>query len=384
MMDSEIVVIGSGIAGASIASELAKERKVILLERESHPGYHSTGRSAAIYVESYGNEVVRTLTTASRAFYESPPEGFSEGPLWSERGNLHVADATSLAKLEQVWVDATRFSSAPFRITTQEALDMVPVLRPEMAVGAFVEPGTMDLDVDRIHQGYLRKFKQLGGMLICNAEVRSMESDAGQWSLQLEDGRKFTTEIVVNAAGAWADAIAEMASISPAGVIPKRRTAIIVDAPEGSNLSRWPMVVDAAEQYYFKPEAGKILFSPADATPTFPSDVQPEELDVAIAVDRVLRATTMTVRRIEHSWAGLRCFASDNSPVVGFSSEGSNFFWFAGQGGYGIQLAPALARLGASLLLGNGIPPDLTDLGLMFKQIDPERQACKREMKTIA
>lgn len=376
---ADVVVIGAGIAGASIAAEVAADRQVLLLERESQPGYHTTGRSAAIYVESYGNAVVRTLTTASRSFFESPPQGFAEGPLWSRRGNLHIADAKSLDLLENVWTAATRYSDAPRRISTDEALALVPVLRPEAVASAFIEPDTMDLDVDRIHKGYLRLLKLRGGQLLCNAEVECIERAAGSgaWSLHLRDGRVIEARVVVDAAGAWADEVAKAAGVATAGITPKRRTALIVDGPSGVDLANWPMVVDAAEQFYFKPEAGKLFVSPADATPSPPCDAQPDELDVAITVDRLMTATSLQVRRIDHQWAGLRCFASDYSPVVGFAPGGHDFFWFAGQGGYGIQLAPALARVGASLLLHGSVPQDILAMGVDGSELSPSREACR-------
>jgi D-arginine dehydrogenase len=377
---ADVVVIGAGIAGASIAAELAASHDVLVLERESQPGYHTTGRSAAIYMESYGNPVVRALTTASRGFFEDPPTGFANGPLWSRRGNLWVADENSLNQLEAIWAAATRFSSSPYRVTTEQALAMVPLLRPESAASAFLEPDAMDLDVDRIHQGYLRMLKTRGGQLLCGADVESIsgqDSNGARWQLQLRDGRSVRAKVIVNAAGAWADDVAQAAGVAPAGITPKRRTALIVDGPPGVDISRWPMVVDAAEQYYFKPEAGKLFISPADATPSPPCDAQPDELDVAITVDRLMTATTLQVRRIDHQWAGLRCFASDGSPVVGFAEHEPGFFWFAGQGGYGIQMAPALARLGASLLRCGPVPDDLLALGVRVDDLSPQRVACR-------
>lgn len=378
-MRAEIVVVGAGIAGASIAAELATHRSVLLLERESQPGYHTTGRSAAIYVESYGNAVVRRLTTASRGFFENPPAGFADGALWSRRGNLHVADAKALDRLEEVWEAATRSSSTPYRVSLAQALEMVPILRPEAVAGAFVEPDTMDLDVDRIHQGFLRLMKARGGQLVCGADVECITSPGarGSWQLHLRDGRTVETGVLVNAAGAWADELAKAAGVPPVGITPKRRTALIVDGPAGVDVARWPMVVDAAEQFYFKPEAGKLFVSPADATPSPPCDAQPEEMDVAIAVDRLTTATSLPVRRIDHQWAGLRCFASDQTPVVGFAAGNSGFFWFAGQGGYGIQLAPALARAGASLLLQDRLPGDLESRGVSASDLSPRREACR-------
>ena len=378
-MGAEIVVIGAGIAGASIAAELAVHHSVLLLERESQPGYHTTGRSAAIYVESYGNAVVRRLTTASRSFFESPPAGFADGPLWSRRGNLHIADSTALDRLEEVWEAATRASGTPYRVPRARAQAMVPILRSEAVAGAFVEPDTMDLDVDRIHRGYLRLMKARGGQLACGADVASItrQGAAGTWKLHLRGGRVVETDVIVNAAGAWADELARAAGAAPAGILPKRRTALIVDGPAGIDFARWPMVVDAAEQFYFKPEAGKLFVSPADATPSPPCDAQPEEMDVAIAVDRLMTATSLSVRRIDHQWAGLRCFASDQRPVVGFSAEDPGFFWFAGQGGYGIQLAPALARAGASLLMHDRLPEDLDEHGVTANDLSPRREACR-------
>lgn len=376
---TDIAVIGGGIAGASVAAEIARTHAVLLLEREQQPGYHTTGRSAAIYVESYGNAVVRALTSASRSFFESPPAGFADGPLWSRRGTLHIAGPDHLENLEVTWQAATRFSATPRRLSVDQALEMVPILQSSAVHAAFLEPDTMDLDVDRIHRGYLRQLKSHGGECLCSAEVTSMNRVAGGWQIALSDGRRIEAQAVVNAAGAWADSVASLAGLAPLGIVPKRRTALIVDGPAGTDVGAWPMVVDAGDQLYFKPEAGKLLVSPVDASPSPPCDVQPEELDVAITVDRLMTATSLQVRRIDHQWAGLRCFAADDSPVVGFDPRDPSFFWFAGQGGYGIQLAPALAELGASLLRRDGVSPRLAAFGVVEQAVSPGRPMPKIE-----
>jgi D-arginine dehydrogenase len=373
----EVVVVGAGIAGASIAAELALTHQVLLLERESHPGYHTTGRSAAIYVESYGNAVVRALTSASRSFFANPPSGFTDGPLWSPRGNLHIASHANLDHLEAVWKAAIRWSNTPKRISQAQALSCVPVLRPEAVAAAFIEPDTMDLDVDRIHRGYLRLLAQRGGRLQCDAEVTMIDPIAGGWTLTLQEGRRIVAGTLVNAAGAWADQLAQMAGVAQIGLVPKRRTALIVDGPPDIDTHAWPMVVDAAEQFYFKPEAGKLFVSPADATPSPPCDAQPEELDIAIAMHNMSEATTLPLKRIEHRWAGLRSFVADESPVSGYAPDCERYFWFAAQGGYGIQLAPAFAMCAAAMFRRQSLPEDIRQFGIDLSAVSPGRSSLK-------
>ena len=343
---ADILVIGAGIAGASVADALAPSVRVIVLEQEERPGMHSTGRSAALFSETYGNQVIRSLSRASRAFLAGPPPEFCETPLIRPRGALYIAGADRLEQLRALDVGAGSFE----RLSGAEARARVPIVRPEAAAAALYEAGAMDIDVDALHQGFLRRLRRAGGQVVGEAPVTMLARTAGRWIATTPQGR-FGAPIVVDAAGAWADRIAATAGLAPLGLQPKRRTAALVDGPADLDFTGWPLVIDVDETVYFKPDAGRLLISPADETDTEPGDAQPDDLDVAIAVDRLERTTTLAVRRVAHRWAGLRTFAPDRTPVCGFDPRADGFFWLAGQGGYGIQTAPALARLAARLVL---------------------------------
>ncbi len=355
---SDILIIGAGIAGASAAAELARTHRVTLLERENMPGYHSTGRSAALFSEIYGNAPVRALSRASHDFLFSPPDGFAEHPLIKPRGALYIASAERLGAMEAFLANPD-VAGAVHRVTREEALKLCPIVRPEHAVGAVLEPDASDVDVHALHDGYLRLFRKRGGTLITNADVQTLDRRDGQWRLTT-GADAFSAPVVINAAGAWADDIAAKTDAPPLGIQPKRRTALLAELPAGMDAAAWPMVIDIDEAFYLKPDAGLLLISPADETPVDPCDVQPEELDVAIAVDRVETATTLEVKRIRRKWAGLRSFAPDRTPVIGFDAVCEGFFWLAGQGGYGIQTAPAASALTAALIRGDALPDELS------------------------
>ncbi len=370
---ADVVVIGAGIAGASAAAGLADGLKVVVLERESFPGMHSTGRSAALFSEIYGSAPVRALSRASRDFLRAPPEGFAGAEIVRDRGALHIASAEQLAELEAF---ATLPDVAPSvrRVDGVEARELCPILKPDFVAAAALELGSADIDVDALHQGWLRRLKALGGEVVVDAEVTGLSREGSGWRVQTP-GRTISAGVVVNAAGAWADKIAALAGARTIGLEPCRRTALIVDAPEGSDTRTWPMVIDIDEQFYFRPDSGGLLLSPGDETPIEPCDVQPEELDIAIAIDRVQNATTLDVRRIRRSWAGLRSFVADRTPVAGFAPDAPGFFWLAGQGGYGIQTAPAMGRLAAALARGESLPADLARFGVNTDDLRPDRAA---------
>ena len=370
-MGSDFIVIGAGIAGASVAAMLAEEATVVLLEREDYPGFHSTGRSAALFSEIYGNEAVRALSRASRAFFIDPPAGFSTTALVKQRGSLFLASETQLDKLEAF---AALPDIAPMtrRLSVAEMIELCPVLRPDFIAGGLLEPASTDIEVHELHQGYLRLFKQRGGRLITEAGVDSLEMIDGGWTVRA-GSQTLQAPVVINAAGAWADAVAALAGITPIGLQPYRRTAVLVDPPEGAAIEHWPMMIDIEEEFYVKPDAGLLLVSPADETPMDPCDVQPEELDIATAIYRAEEAMALDVRRTKRSWAGLRSFVADRTPVVGFDPDAEGFFWLAGQGGYGIQTAPALARAAAALALRRDLPADLLAEGVRQADIAPDR-----------
>ena len=376
-MDYDFLIIGAGIAGAAAAFELtetAPEARIAVIEREDTPGYHATGRSAALFVETYGGPLVRALVRGSRSFLENPPAGFAEYPLLSPRGVLHFAREGQRQRAEQLFADCRNLTPDLRLVEASEIARLQPALRSGHAVCAVHEPHAMDIDVGALHQGFLRGFKARGGGLMTGAGVRTIEHRGGRWRVQTAAG-PLTAGTIVNAAGAWADEIAEIAGTAPLGLVPRRRTAITFDPPGEMAVSRWPMTIDVGESIYFKPEAGRILASPCDETPMPPSDAQADEWDVAVAVDRLQEATTLTVKHIAHKWAGLRSFLADTLPAVGPDTVEPTFFWLAGQGGYGIKTAPALGRVAAALLTGREIPANLADLGVTAEALAPDRFA---------
>jgi D-arginine dehydrogenase len=315
---------------------------------------------------------VRALTAASRGLFDRPPPGFGDTPLLAPRGLLYLALPGQEAALDAALDAAQAAGLGLRRISPKTACARVPLLRPEMVVGAAEENEARDIDVAALHQGYLRGLGARGGRLVTGAKVEALERRDGLWQAATPLGR-FAAPLLVNAAGAWADEVAGLAGLAPLGLTPKRRTAMLIAGPpEGS--AAWPLIADIGETWYCRPEAGgKLLLSPADATPCPPCDARPEELDIALAVDRFERVMTLPVRRIEHSWAGLRSFAPDGSLIIGPDPRVEGFFWQAGQGGYGIQTAPAAARLGAALLTDAAFPGDIAAAGLETRTVDPAR-----------
>lgn len=372
---ADIVVIGAGMAGASAGYFLAADgAEVVLLEREERPGYHSTGRSAAVYTQAYGNAAVRALTIGGKPFFDAPPDGFASHPILTPRGAMFVGRADQVGALERTAAEARALVPSVRTLDAGEARRVVPSLRADYVAGAVLEPEAMDIDVDALHQGFLRGLRSAGGTVVTDAEVLGLERAAGVWTVTTRAGA-FSAPIVIDAAGAWCDEIGRMAGCRPIGLVPKRRTAILFDPPPGTDIAGWPLTIDVDETFYFKPDAGKILASPADETPMEPCDVQPDELDIAIAVDRIQQAADLPVRRIEHRWAGLRSFVADKTPIAGFDPAHEGFFWLAGQGGYGIQTAPSLGRVAAALVRGRAMPPDLVALGLSEAVLSPARLA---------
>lgn len=346
----DFAVIGAGIAGASLAAGLAPHGRVLLIEAEERPGYHSTGRSAAFWTESYGGPGVQPLTTAAGAFLHQ--HGFL-----APRGALTLARRTEQAELDAF---AGAFSALGVRVDrlSRAALEtQLPGLRPEWAAGAY-EPDCSDIDVAGLHQHWLAEARRGGAELVCRARLARAERRDGSWTLWLEDGRELRAAVLINAAGAWADAVAGMAGVRPIGIQPYRRTVaqLRLAAPPPEDL---PLVLGIDETFYFKPEAGKLWLSPHDETPSAACDAAPEEIDVALAIDRFQQVVDWRIERVEHKWAGLRSFSPDRLPVYGFDPDQPGFFWFAGQGGFGIQTAPAAADLALRLLLGRepGVVP---------------------------
>ncbi len=371
IFEHDIVVIGAGMAGASIAAHLAKHSSVRLLEMEPKPGYHSTGRSAAVFTESYGNSTVRALTRASRKFFLSPDPAFAASDLIKPRAILLIArmdqtDAITRFLASTVASDGIELKSA------QQAQSLHPLLRSDDLWGAAYIKNAGDIEVHELHQGYLKLFQSRRGALTTGAQVKQLERDGGFWSVTTGNAI-YRAGIVVNAAGPWAGEIGNLAGAINVDLQPRRRTACLVKPLPEHRVQEWPMLIDAEEEFYLKPDAGMLLLSPADETPCDPCDAQPDEIDIAIAVDRIERATTLNVTRVTHKWAGIRSFVIDRSPVVGFDPHQANFFWHAALGGYGIQTAPALSRVAAALAMGRPIEEDLLSFGITEAALSPSR-----------
>ena len=369
---ADFLVIGGGIAAASIGAWLAGRGRVVLLERESQPGYHSTGRSAALFMESYGTPQVRALTMASRAFLEHPPEGFAAGPILSPRGVLMVGAVGQEAELDDHWRVLRSVADDARRLSADEACARVPVLRRELVAGGLHEPGALDIDVHALHHGYLRQLRRQGGELVCDAEVTALSHRSGVWHAEA-GGRNWQSPVVVNAAGAWCDEVARLAGVAPIGLVPKRRAAFVFPPPLGLAVAAWPAFVGVDETWYVKPDAGLLLGSPANADPVEPHDVQPEELDIALAIHRIETMTTLKIARPIRTWAGLRSFVADGDLVGGFDVDAPGFFWLAAQGGYGIQTSAAMGEACAALAAGEGVPAAIARFGVTAAALSPAR-----------
>jgi D-arginine dehydrogenase len=371
--DVEFIVVGGGIAGSSVAAELAGHGRVAVLEAEAQAGYHSTGRSAALFSEAYGNATIRALTRASRAFLASPPAGFATAPLMQARATLFLVGPGQLPLMARFRADPD-IAALTQVLSADDAVSRVAILRRECLEAAVLDPGSADIDVDMLHQGFLRMARARGAQLCLASEVRSLTRDGAAWVARTAEGA-YRAPVVINAAGAWADAVAALAGVPSLGLQPLRRTAALIEPPPGVGTAAWPAVIGIDESYYFKPDAGLLLISSAGEHPSPACDAQPEELDVAIAVDRYESVTGLQVRQVKHRWAGLRVFSPDRSPVVGFDAGAPGFFWCAGQGGYGIQTSPALSRVAAALALGRPVPDDVAALGVQAGQLSPARFA---------
>jgi D-arginine dehydrogenase len=349
-MDYDVVIVGGGIAGASLGAEIAAKRRTLIIEAESHCGYHSTGRSAAFWLESYGGLKVAQLTAASRAVLDRPPPDFGENGFLRTRGAIHVS--------RDGWAELPGGIEAR-RIDRAELERRVPGIRADWRF-AVLEPGCADIDAAALHAAYFRQFRRLGGELATHSRLKSASRSARAWSVTIENGSTLTAATLVDAAGAWADSVADMCGVRPLGLAPKRRTMVQLRVGR-SGLRDLPLINDYGGTFYFKGESDQSLWlSPHDEIPTDPCDAAPEEIDVAVAIDRFEHVVDWPVERVERSWAGLRTFALDRLPVYGFDPQAPDFFWCAGQGGFGIQTSPAAAKLAAALLL-NEVPNALVE-----------------------
>lgn len=373
MQTADYIIVGAGIAGASTGYWLAAHGRVLVLERESQPGYHSTGRSAALYTAAYGTPQVRALTLASRAFFDHPPSGFAEHPLLTPRGEMTVDFNGDPTELQRQYLSAKACVPEFELLDADQACARLPVLRRDRVHGALYDPSASDIDTDALHQGYLRGIRRQQGEVRSDCEVRRVERDAqGLWQVHTNHGN-FSAPVLINAAGAWADHIGMLAGARPLGLQPKRRAAFIFAAPEGVDCRHWPMLVSLDESFYMKPDAGMLLGSPANADPVEPHDVQPEELDIALGIYQIEEATTLRIRRPTRTWAGLRSFVADGDLVAGFDPQVPGLFWVAGQGGYGIQTSPAMGQASAALVRGEALPEHLHGFGLTAAMLSPAR-----------
>lgn len=372
MIEVDYLIVGAGIAGASTGYFLAPHGKVAVLERESHAGYHSTGRSAALYTVAYGTPQVRALTAASRAFFDTPPEGFAEHPILTPRGEMTVDFEGNPEELQRQF-DSARASVPEMQmLSVDEACAIIPVLRREKVHGAMLDPTAADIDTDGLLQGYLRGIRRNGGSIHFDSEVLAVARIDGHWEVRTTQ-QTFRAKVLVNAAGGWCDKLAELAGVAPLGLQPKRRAAFLFAAPEGLDTHHWPMLVSLDESFYCKPDAGALLGSPCNADPVDAHDVQPEELDIAMGIYQIEEHTTLSIRRPSHTWAGLRSFFADGDLVSGYDPQTPDFYWVAGQGGYGIQTSAAMGAASAALIRGETLPEHLVSNGLSEAMLSPAR-----------
>jgi len=368
----DVIVIGGGIAGVSIGYELAADRRVALLDMESTLAFHTTGRSAATFLESYGNAAIRSLTTASREFLENPPD-VVESQLLSPLAMLHVGTTGRGDAVRRLHSEVEVLVSDVELIDAAAVRELQPLMRADWVELALLEPGAMEVDVHALHQGFARGLRQRKGEIAVSARIVAAESHGRIWTVTDAAGRSWTAPVVVNAAGAWADEVAALFGARRIGLRPLRRSAFMVDAPDGAITKGSPMIADIDDTFYFKPEPGQFLCSPADETLQEPGDARPDELEIARAIEAINEATTMGIRSVRSSWAGLRNFVVDRTPVVGYDPVIEGLFWYAAQGGYGIQTAPALARSGAALLRHESLPADVVARQLIAATLAPDR-----------
>jgi len=372
-MNADFLIIGAGIAGAGLAYRLAPHGRTVILDMEEQAGYHTTGRSAAFYAETYGGPKLQPLTSASKSFLASPPEGFAEAPLMNKLGAIHVFRETQRVQAEAVFEEMRGALPGVCLLDAAAVRARAPHLKPGVFVGGIDDPDCGDLDVAALHQGYLRAAKKLGTEVLLGAGLEAAAFDGSFWHVKTRTGQ-IKARVLINCAGAWADDIAKRSGVTPLGLKPLRRTIITVPRSDDTPFDRHgPVIIDVDEEFYFKPEGKGYLVSPADETESHPCDAQPELEDVAVAALRFEEATGISVEKIDAKWAGLRTFASDKAPVIGYDAHQPAFFWNVGQGGYGIQTSPAWSELAAALILKQAVPDTLARHGVRAETYRPGR-----------
>ena len=356
MSHPDIVIIGGGIAGASLGAHLAADARVLILEMEDQAGYHATGRSVAFWEETYGGAVVQPLTTASGPFLAAPDPDFHDRTFLSPRQTLHIGRAGDEARRDALLAQF----AGKVDLQCVDPAALVPGLRPDWTLGV-LEASCQDIDVAALHAAYLRRFRRLGGDIRVATRLVAGGADAGGWRIETSDST-IHCGVLINAAGAWADDVAIACGVAPIGIQPLRRTVVQLRVPTIPSADL-PLVMDLSERFYFKPEGqGRLWLTPHDEEGSPPCDAAPEELAVAQAIARFEEAVDWPIAAVERKWAGLRSFAPDRAPVYGFDPDATGFFWFAGQGGFGIQTAPAAALLASALVRGEALP---------FASLDP-------------
>ncbi|MGR3659730.1 MAG: NAD(P)/FAD-dependent oxidoreductase [Paracoccaceae bacterium] len=367
MVETDIIVIGAGIAGASIAAMLSETEDVIILDMERRAGFHTTGRSAALFTENYGTPAIKLFTRASRHFFENPPDGFCAHPLLTPRGIIYLARADQLDRLQEF----RKANPDVVELTGSDLHDRIPYLKKDQIIAGLLEADAADIDVNELHAGYLRQAKNNGAELLCDQAVLSLDYENSVWRVGTAK-MQLKAAVIINAAGAWADEIASLAGVAPAELRPLKRTAAVVqfDKPIPRDMY---FLNDIDENWYCKPEGSNLFLSPEDALPSPPCDAWADDMDVASVIENITEVLDLEPVKVESSWAGLRTFAPDNEFVIGYAKDADGFFWLAGQGGYGIQTAPAVAAFSASLVRGMPVPDTLARPGLEAACFSPGR-----------
>lgn len=369
------IVIGGGIAGLSAAGLLARHGRTLVLEAEEAVGFHSSGRSATMVHYGIGDRAVRALTAWSRNLFQAPPKGFADAPLVTPTVALFVATEEMRPVLDGLHREMARFADAIDTIDEAGMLELCPVLKtgPGALVAGLVDRGGLRLDAHALLHLYARMLRGAGGELLTGRRIEGIARTGDGWEVVAGSGERWSAPVLVNAAGAWVDRVAALAGVRPLGLQPLRRTIIGFDPPPGRDVRGWPFVKTATDAFYMLPEGGRLIASPVDEVPDDPCDAQPEEYDLALAAWRVQEYTSLEVPRIAHRWAGLRTFTSDRVPTAGFAADAPGFFWLAGQGGYGLQTAPAMAAIAEALVTGAPWPDGLAELGASPAHILPAR-----------